>query len=429
MRVIDLRSERVLRWIAAILALTLCLQAVTLWKAPHTVRATASWAHYAADLSALQGLASQIVIAKVERTESAPDLQVAVAGEPGNVDRVPIEIVMLNVERTIKGTKSDGKELRLFHTAFTRAGVAPAPMLGAEGRRRPPPSPDAGVQRTTILEDDPEYLPGERYLLFLTPGPTIADQPTLAVVAPEGRYIIDSNDVLREETTRGAGPELDGRKADDIFPTPPPASHRTSPATAIGIALLAATLLSGNRSKSGNNTAPSSTTTSQSNRQTTSTNTTTHQTEGTTSRASTPNSSTPSSSTAAAASTRTSSSTTANAASPLITAITESAATAPSGNPSSTTNVAAGQPVALRWQPVPDASATSVASGYHVVVNRYRAGTTQPDQTLDVPNYRAAEFIVPASFVRSGDLYRWSVVLTLISGEERAVAVGSFTAR
>jgi len=205
--------------VAALLAAVLCAQTIAFWNAPHRIRASASWAQYAGTLAQAEALSSQIVVARVTNVAPAPDIQVPAEGEPADTDRVPIEIVTLNVIRSIKNPTND-TQIRLFHTALTYAGRSPLPQ-GSGGLKRPPPRPDAGIERTSILEDDPPYFLNQTYLLFLTSGPTVEERPTVAVIAPEGRYLIARPDVLRAVTRRGAARRLDGRRLSFVFPVRP----------------------------------------------------------------------------------------------------------------------------------------------------------------------------------------------------------------
>jgi|GEM_PF-5106535 len=237
-------ASRFLGAIAVMLFASLLWQVVTISRAPPLVHGMASWAHVARNLADANALASQIVIANVARVDAAPDLQARVRGEPGGVDRVPIEIVTLNVERVIKGPSQN--QLRLFHTALTRVGQTPAP-LSSDASRAPPAPYDEPEQRTSFLEDDPNYVPGQRYLLFLMNGPVVAGLPTVAVIAPEGRYIVTPNNTLRSLTTRGMAPPLNGQPVTSVFPpTPSPSPsptrspaprHRNTILTDIGAAL------------------------------------------------------------------------------------------------------------------------------------------------------------------------------------------------
>jgi hypothetical protein len=167
----------------------------------------ASWVHRPESLEAARKLANQEVLGRVTRVRRADDLTTAAPGEPGGVDRIPVEAVTIQIEKSYKGDKP--QTIEVFHTGQT----------SARGDRQPPSSPPAGTKpperrgdpsdaetRTTWLEGDPPYQQGERYVLLLTNGPTLKvggeTVQTRRPVSPEGRFRVNGQDQLEPVSDR-----------------------------------------------------------------------------------------------------------------------------------------------------------------------------------------------------------------------------------
>lgn len=221
------------RLAAALLALSLLAQLVVLRLPDSELRASASWTHFAASLNQAKALSSVIVVGHVERVAAASDIVVAARGEPNNEDRVACELVTIAVDRTYKGTAPNA--ILLFHTALERTNAAPVPLpasFSPPPNRGTPAPPTERESRRVLLEGDPPYAVGEHYVLFLTPGPTIGGVATLAVIAPEGRYLLDWPGAYRDGshlhavTKRAFAPQYDDRPVGGLLAALGPPEHR-----------------------------------------------------------------------------------------------------------------------------------------------------------------------------------------------------------
>lgn len=148
----------------------------------------ASWANTPASVEEAVELSDEVVVGRVVRVRKARDLEVDAPGEPGGVHRIPVETVTFQVEKVhLAPTDRRGRPetIEIFHTG----GVD-----------------DEG--RDVMLEGDPEYRPGQRYLLFLTEGPELEVEGTRlltrSVISPEGRYGVGRNGRL-DPASRGRG--------------------------------------------------------------------------------------------------------------------------------------------------------------------------------------------------------------------------------
>ena len=203
---------------------------------PPQRRFHASWVNHANTLK--QGLdqSDHVILGEVIQLRKGPDLVIPAAGEPSGEDRIETTIVKLKVHKTYKGAPAEGVELmQTGHS--TDAVLLPGNPLSAgqdnshvqvKGKRRvqgqsttSPVGPTAGESRATILEDDPPYLVGEKYVLFLkdmqrSEKSAVAlagvSRAMTRVLAPEGRLQITKSDHLKPATTRrGFAPNLVGR--------------------------------------------------------------------------------------------------------------------------------------------------------------------------------------------------------------------------
>lgn len=178
----------------------------------------ASWVRKANSLDAAARLSNQIALGRVTNVRRGPDIVVAAATEPGGEDRIPVEIVTIRLEKAYKGGKP--QTIQVFHTGLsTAAQPQPLPQEGELDNRYQsdqPPGPRGNLERLISIEDDPPYKVGERYLMFLTEGPTISGIPTQALIAPEGRYRVSANNRLQAITDRGLARSLEGTGLDRV---------------------------------------------------------------------------------------------------------------------------------------------------------------------------------------------------------------------
>src|SRR3989454_1081298 len=201
---------------------------------PPQRRLHASWVNHANTLKEGLDQSDQVILGEVSELGKGPDLVVPALGEPPcpastpkcvGEDRVPTTIVKLKVQKTYKGRP--GTFVKLLQTGHsTDAVLLPGNPFSAtqdygrlqvKGKRRvqgqsttSPIGPTSGDSRATILEDDPPYLVGEKYVLFLK---DMQDSSGMKrVLAPEGRLQITKSDHLKPATTRrGFAPNLVGR--------------------------------------------------------------------------------------------------------------------------------------------------------------------------------------------------------------------------
>lgn len=195
-----MKFEKILgRGLLAMAALFLAQLAFAQWSQPNQPTLTASWVNNPHSMEELLGLSEAVVHARVQNVQPAADLVTEAPGEPEGHDRIPMEVVTLQVVDRIGGREEGPNTIQLFHTGLSKAPPA------TEGERRPPGPPPEGVRqpssppalgsadsRTVILSDDPPYRRGEEYVLMLRRGPEVRAGgrtiQTQRVVSPEGRY-------------------------------------------------------------------------------------------------------------------------------------------------------------------------------------------------------------------------------------------------
>ena len=204
-------------------------------------RLHASWVDSANTLKDGLDQSDHVILAEVIELRKGPDLVIPAAGEPGGEDRIPTTIAKFRVHKTYKG--APGEFVELMQTGHsTDAVLLPANPFPAqargnddrdndEGKRKSkrtvqglskgsPTLPTTVDPRATLLEDDPPYLAGEKYVLFLkdpqhSPSSAAARAGlslTKRVLAPEGRLQITKSDHLKPATpSRGFAPTWLGR--------------------------------------------------------------------------------------------------------------------------------------------------------------------------------------------------------------------------
>jgi hypothetical protein len=219
---------------------------------PPQRRFHASWIDKADTLAEGLDKSDHVILGEVIELKKGRDIVVSAPGEPGGVDRIPTTIVKLKVQKTYKGTASDFVELmQTGHS--TDAELLPENPFAAvhedngkgkgkgKGRGKrgvkgeskdSPGAPTAGDSRATIIEDDPPYLVGEKYVLFLkdmqyahgSAAALAGVGPAMKrVLAPEGRFQITKGDRLKPATTRrGFAPTLIGKPLTEFEAIAPP---------------------------------------------------------------------------------------------------------------------------------------------------------------------------------------------------------------
>jgi len=172
----------------------MALAATLAWQAAHAPPDTisghvmmASWAHLPENVGEAVELSDEIVVGKVVRVRQAEPLSVEAPGEPDGRHTVPVQAVTFQIEKRLK-EPADRRERPERVEVFRTGGS------DAEGE-------------TMMLEGDPEYRPGQRYLLFLADGPELRVEGsrvlTKSVISPEGRYGVGQDGRLEPASPRG----------------------------------------------------------------------------------------------------------------------------------------------------------------------------------------------------------------------------------
>lgn len=188
-------TDRVLGGAVVVLALALGSQLLAGERGGPRQVLVADWAELPASLEEAAGMAEEVVRARVTRIRPGADLVTKVGNEPGGEDRIPTEVVTLQVQHGYKTMGQGGppETVEVFH-------------LGrSEG------------QDHIAAVEDPPYARGEEYVLFLRPGPEVrvggATLKASRIISPRGRYRVKGGRM--EPTARGGWPtEFRGRPLD-----------------------------------------------------------------------------------------------------------------------------------------------------------------------------------------------------------------------
>lgn len=225
---------------------------------PPQRRFHASWIDKADTLAEGLDNSDHVILGEVIELKKGRDIVVSAPGEPGGVDRIPTTIAKLKVQKTYKGPLRGHEIVELMQTGHsTDAELLPENSFpavhedngkskdnrkskhkgkgkrGVKGESKDSPdAPTAGDSRATILEDDPPYLVGEKYVLFLkdmqyahgSAAALAGVGPAMKrVLAPEGRFQITKGDRLKPATTRrGFAPTLIGKPLTEFEAIAPP---------------------------------------------------------------------------------------------------------------------------------------------------------------------------------------------------------------
>ena len=147
-----------------------------------TVRAVAFWHDRPHSLEEALERSLAVVSGRVLRVQPGPDLIVPAEGLEGGVDRIPTERVLFAVDQVLAG-QLQARVIPLFRTG------------------------DAGF----VIAEDPPYVVGDRYVLFLTQ----ADGGLYRPIAPEGRLQVTETG-LELSSTREFLSELRGRSLESL---------------------------------------------------------------------------------------------------------------------------------------------------------------------------------------------------------------------
>lgn len=130
----------------------------------------ALWHNNPRSLGETIDLASAIVVAEVTGVWDADDIVIPVEGlNEANESRIPNQRIGFAVGKVLRGQMEDS--FQLFHTG----------------------------NADFVLDGDPPYEVGQRYVLFLTPRP---EGDAYLVVSPEGRYEVTTGGALKPVSAR-----------------------------------------------------------------------------------------------------------------------------------------------------------------------------------------------------------------------------------
>lgn len=202
---------------------------------PH--RYHASWVDNANTAQEGVDQSDSVIEGEVQSVTKGPDIVLQVPSEPSGEDRIPTSVVTLLVTKKYKGSHAPGQTVQLVQTgggSDAKIEEAPPeaddvvkgnPFVGKgqikknradQGTSTASPSgPTSKESRATILEDDPPYEVGEKYVLFLK---NVGDQPgKTRALAPEGRYQITKEKRLKPVTTKkGFAPKWQGKDQGEL---------------------------------------------------------------------------------------------------------------------------------------------------------------------------------------------------------------------
>lgn len=220
-----MKLQRILAIAAAVLLIALVTQIGLRYRSKSAPQMIAMWKDKPESVEAAHQLAEHVVLGQVVKVQHADDIVTRIPDEPGGVDRIPVEVVTLRVEKRYKG--EGGETIQLFHTGHSDApsparrppppGPPPErPKEGAVERNQAPTGMEAEVSTmSSLLHDDPGYQMGERYMLFVRKGPrlTVGGAPveTQGIVSPEGRYRVSRDNRLEPVTPHGFAGRLKGQ--------------------------------------------------------------------------------------------------------------------------------------------------------------------------------------------------------------------------
>ncbi|HEX6288138.1 MAG TPA: hypothetical protein VFZ66_03060 [Herpetosiphonaceae bacterium] len=183
--------------LGAVLALALVGQLVAYRAMGSAPTAHASWIFEAKTFGEARQKAQAIVLADVIAVEQGDDLVVKVPAEPNGEARYPTQRVSLRVIKGYQGAAKADAVITLFQTG----GSMPDVEQTVNGKALP------STAQVLILEGDPLYQVGERYLLLLEPGP----RAMLRTISPEGRYRVGGNGTLTAMVDKEATREVHGK--------------------------------------------------------------------------------------------------------------------------------------------------------------------------------------------------------------------------
>ncbi|MGD9850880.1 MAG: hypothetical protein AB7T38_06420 [Nitrospirales bacterium] len=177
----------------------------------------AAWAFEPRNLAEAKGLAKEIVEAQVMSIERADDLVIPAPGEPGNVERIAIEVVNMKVKGAMKG--QPGQQVQVFRTAGIPVSRQDMPSMKEappkpKGASDPPSRPTPFMENTINIHDDQAYKVGEDYVMFLRDGPQVRVKgrqiATKTLLNPSTRFRVENDNRITPTIPDGLGQPFKG---------------------------------------------------------------------------------------------------------------------------------------------------------------------------------------------------------------------------
>lgn len=178
----------------------------------------AAWAFEPRTLAEAKGLSEEIVEAEVMKVERADDLVIPAPGEPGNVERIAIEVVSMRVKGAMKG--KPGQEIQVFRTAGIPVNRTDMPNMKEappkpKGATAPPSRPTPFLENTINIHDDQDYKVGENYVMFLRDGPPVRVKGrqvnTKTLLNPSTRFRVENDNRITPTIPDGLGQPFKGK--------------------------------------------------------------------------------------------------------------------------------------------------------------------------------------------------------------------------
>ncbi|MEJ2232030.1 MAG: hypothetical protein P8X46_12720 [Nitrospirales bacterium] len=169
-------------------------------------------------LAEAKGLAKEVVEAQVTKVEQGDDLVLPAPGEPGNVERIPTEIITLNVKSALKG--KPGQQIRLFRTAGKPVSRRDMPNMKEappkpKGASNPPSRPTPFLENTINVHDELPYKEGDKIVAFLRDGPSVRVKgqrvATKTQVNPSTRFRVERDNRITPALPHGLGQAFKGK--------------------------------------------------------------------------------------------------------------------------------------------------------------------------------------------------------------------------
>lgn len=140
--------------------------------------AHAVWEFNPTSMAELKGKSTNIIAGKVINIEQGEEIIYEHEDEP-EPTIIPTQVITLEVTESLKGTSTKGEQIKVFRT---------------------------GGENIIFLEEDPKYVQGKEYMLFLRPQ---ENSKLFLVVAPAGRYAIE-NGKMQPVIETGFGSDFKG---------------------------------------------------------------------------------------------------------------------------------------------------------------------------------------------------------------------------